>query len=180
MSEENKPISLLSRMAERSLASAKGLPAQVDITPHWSGIGFLLGGQRFVAPMGEIVEMLPTPGFTRLPNVQPWVMGVANVRGRLCPLFDLEAFLGGRLAANRKRHRVLIVEMGELYSGLIVSEVYGMQHFPIDTFTENTTESTRMIKEYLGGSYVQMDMTWTIFSPYKLIRDPRFFNAAAA
>jgi twitching motility protein PilI len=133
-----------------------------------------------VAPMGEIVEMLKVPNYTRLPSVQPWVLGVANVRGRLLPLFDLEGFFGGRLSSTRKRHRVLILEMGELYSGLIVNEVYGMQHFPVDTFTDTIPDVAQSLRAYLSGSYVQMDMNWTVFSPFNLARDPRYFNAAAA
>ena len=47
-----------------------------------------------IAPMGNVVEMLPVPEATPLPGVQPWVAGLANVRGRLLPLFDLEVFFG--------------------------------------------------------------------------------------
>jgi twitching motility protein PilI len=175
-----QPFAVLNEYAERSRSNAKGLPAQVNITPHWSGIGFNLLGQRMVAPMGEIVEILKVPGYTRLPGVHPWVAGVANVRGRLLPLFDLEGFFGGHLSHHRQRQRVLILEMGELYSGLIVNEVYGMQHFPIDTFTQSIPMTVNPLSPYLSGSYVQMDMNWVVFSPYLLAKDPRFFNAAAA
>ena len=170
---------LLVDIAQRSRAQAQGLPAQVNIQPHWSGIGFTLLGQRMVAPMGEIVEMLKLPQITRLPGVQPWVIGVANVRGRLLPIFDLEGFFGGQRNTMRKQRRVLVVEMGDLYSGLLVSEVFGMQHFPIDTYTDALPKSIQPLSQYLSGSYVQMDMTWAVFSPFNLAKDPRFFNAAA-
>ena len=177
---ERNPFLLLAQLAERSRAEAKGLPAQVNIQPHWSGIGFSVLGHRMVAPMGEIVEMLKVPHYTRLPGVQSWVVGVANVRGRLLPLFDLEAYFGGQLSGSRQRRRVLVLEMGEMYSGLLVSEVHGMQHFPIDTFTDAVPQSLQPLQPYLSGSYAQMDMTWTVFSPFNLAKDPRFFNAAAA
>jgi len=180
MSTSSEPFNVLTDLARRSRAAARGLPAQVNITPHWSGIGFNLLGMRMVAPMGEVVEMLKTPSYTRLPGVHSWVAGVANVRGRLLPLFDLEAFFGGVLSGARMRHRVLALEMGELFSGLLVNEVYGMQHFPIDTFTHGVPSRAQALSPYLAGSYVQTDMTWIVFSPFKLARDPRFFNAAAA
>ncbi len=180
MGSKQEPLKILADLAQRSRAAATGLPAQVDITPHWSGIGFQLMGQRLLAPMGEIVEMLPVPASTRLPGVQSWVRGVSNVRGRLLPMFDLEAYFGGHLSGAKHRRRVLILEMGELYSGLVVNEVYGMQHFPVDTFTETIPAGAQALRNYLLGSYVQMDMSWTVFSPFKLARDARFFNAAAA
>ncbi len=180
MTDLNDPYALLLELESLSRNSAKGLPAQVDITPHWSGIGFNLLGHRMVAPMGEVVEMLRVPSYTRLPGVQPWVLGVANVRGRLLPLFDLEHYFGTQAPSVQKRRRVLVLEMGEIYSGLLVNEVYGMQHFPIDTFTDTISDSLQELKAYFSGSYVQMDMTWAVFSPFNLARDPSFFNAAAA
>jgi twitching motility protein PilI len=155
------------------------LPAQVDIKPHWSGIGFMLGGYRFVAPMGEVSEILSQPTSTRLPGVRGWVKGVANVRGRLLPLIDLENFFGGELQGGRKKHRVLALEIGDLYSGLIVNEVFGMQHFPVDTFTEQVPEGVEVLSPFLAGAYRQGNTTWTVFSPFKLVQNPEFMNASA-
>src|SRR5690349_17442792 len=131
MAESLEPFAALIALAQSSVQHAHGLPAQVDIKPHWTGVGFTLAGQRVVAPMSEVAEILSVPNITRLPGVKPWVRGVANVRGRLLPLLDLEVFFGGGLPGNRKQHRVLALEYGDLFTGLIVSEVHGMQHFPV-------------------------------------------------
>jgi twitching motility protein PilI len=53
MTTPSEPFSHLVELARRSRAAARGLPAQVNITPHWSGIGFNLLGMRMVAPMGS-------------------------------------------------------------------------------------------------------------------------------
>jgi twitching motility protein PilI len=177
--EPLEPFAALLSLAQRSVQHAHGLPAQVDVKPHWSGIGFTLCGHRFVAPMAEVAELLTVPSSTRLPGVQPWVRGVANVRGRLLPLIDLEAFFGGQLAGNRKRHRVLAMECGELFSGLLVSEVHGMQHFPVDCFHNELAEELAPMRPFLAGAYRHRDLDWTVFSPFRLARSTRFFNAAA-
>lgn len=156
------------------------LPSQVEITSSWAGIGFRLLGQRMIAPMGEVVEMLPVPSATALPGVQPWVVGLANVRGRLLPLFDLEHFFGGTLGANRNRQRVLVLEMGELFAGLIVTEVYGMQYFPSHLEMMPLPENLQQLGAYSRGVYELHGLVWASFSPYSLVHDPRFFNAAAA
>lgn len=179
MSSQTEPFAALLDIARRSVAGAHGLPAQIDIKPQWSGIGFRLVGHRFVAPMGEIVEILAQPAATRLPGVQPWVRGVANVRGRLLPLFDLESFFGSSLG-NRKNRRVLALEMGDLYSGLIVSEVYGMQHIPMENFSHETPDSVSPLKPFLAGSYQHNGEVWSVFSPFKLAKNAEFFNAAAS
>jgi|TARA_B110000116_G_scaffold262294_1_gene267425 twitching motility protein PilI len=166
----------LSRLCRRS---SRGLPAQVDIRPHWSGVGFSLLGQFFVAPMGEVTEMLEVPSFTRLPGVMPWVKGVANVRGRLLPLFDMGNFFGGRLGGHRKQRRVLILESGDIYTGLEVDQVFGMKHFPIDTYSEQNDYASEAIKPFTQGSYELDGRRWALFSPAMLALDDRFANAAA-
>lgn len=179
MNEQFEPFAVLLDIANRSVSQARGLPAQVDITPHWSGIGFMLSGHRFIAPMGEVVEILAPPPFTRLPGVQSWVQGVSNVRGRLLPIVDLESFFGGALG-GRKQRRVLVLEVGELYTGLLVSEVFGMQHMPVDCFSDDVPEALDAIKPFLAGSYYFNEVTWSVFSPYRLARNAEFFNAAAS
>lgn len=179
MNDHIEPFAALLDIAQRSVSNALGLPAQVAIKPHWSGIGFKLGGYHFVAPMGEVAEILAQPPATRLPGVQPWVRGVANVRGRLLPLIDLESFFGGALGAAKNR-RVLALELGELYSGLIVSEVYGMQHMPVDSFSDKIPDEVATLKPFLAGSYQHNNIVWSVFSPFKLAQNAEFFNAAAS
>lgn len=168
----------LAQLAQRSRAGAHGLPAQVDIRPHWSGIGFALLGRNFVAPLGEVSEMLEVPAFTHLPGVQPWVQGVANVRGRLLPIFDMAMFYGQRLVGGRKQRRVLILETEILYSGLMVDQVLGMQHFPVDDYQDDAGPVEESIRPYTAGSYLRDGERWTVFRPALLAEDPRFINAA--
>ena len=58
MTEPVQPYAALLDYATRSVQQAKGLPAQADIKPYWTGIGFSLGGHRLVAPMSEVAEII--------------------------------------------------------------------------------------------------------------------------
>ena len=180
MSEPQAAFEALIDLAQRSRAAARGLPAQTDIRPQWSGIGFELMGSNFVAPIGEVSELLEIPNYTHLPGVQPWVKGVANVRGRLLPLFDLAAYFGSRLAGGRKQRRVLILETETLYSGLMVDQVFGMQHFPMDEYSEQPGAVASSILPFVTGSYPLDGRQWSLFRPALLAQDPRFINAAKA
>ena len=174
------PFDLLVQLSEAIKEINPKLPQQQESQSRWSGIGFSLLGQRLIAPLGEVVELLPVPNATRLPGVQPWILGLANVRGRLLPLFDLEIFFGGEPSAHRMRRRVLVLEMGDLFAGLVVNEAYGMQHFPEGIEASEIPEAANHLSAYSQGAYEQDGLTWMTFSPYNLVRDPRFFNAAAA
>ena len=180
MSEPQAAFQALLDLAQSSRAAAKGLPAQADIRPEWSGIGFSLMGSLFVAPIGEVSEMLEVPSYTHLPGVQPWVKGVSNVRGRLLPIFDLAQFFGDRLSGSRKQRRILILETENLYTGMMVDQVFGMQHFPMDEYSEEAGVVAESILPFVTGSYPQGEQRWSLFRPSLLAEDPRFNNAAKA
>ena len=169
----------LVEVAVNTRATAKGLPAQMDVKPFWSGIGFQLFGKRFVAPMAEVTEMLDLPHFTLLPGVQSWVRGVANVRGRLLPLTDLAAFLCGKLEATRRQRRLLVIESGDVFGGLVVDAVWGIQHFPVDTYVpEMVGIEYQAMVPYLQGSFrMEGNADWTVFSPWSVLRDEKFCQA---
>lgn len=177
---QNDAYLALVELSRQSQVAARGLPAQVDITPHWSGIGFELLGQRFVAPMGEVSEMLETPVYARMPGVKSWVRGVANVRGRLLPIYDLAEFFGERLLGSRKQRRVLVLETDNVYSGLIVDQVFGMQHFPVDTFDEEARNAPEAVRRFVTGRYQNAGQEWVVFSPKLLEEDASFMNVAQA
>jgi twitching motility protein PilI len=180
MNYSQEPFALLSAIAERSAESAAGLPEQQDIQTYWSGVGFTLGGIKMVAPMAEVAEMLVLPSVTRMPGVQPWVKGVANVRGRLLPLIDLNQFFDEDKLTTSRDRRVLVVERGELYTGLVVDKVFGMQHFPADNFADEIVEDAAEYSEFLVGSYIVNNEAWAVFSPFLLAADGHFSNAAAS
>jgi len=185
MSNQLAAFNALLDLAQRSKRSAKGLPSQIETVQQWSGIGFNVLDHYFVAPMGEISELLELPSYTKLPGVQPWVLGVANVRGRLLPLIDLAVFLGGRLNSSRKQHRVLVLEANGLYSGVVVDAALGMQHFPVSSYSQEMTELPEAAQAFVEGSYSQNRgavggdaSLWYVFSPAKLAEEPSFVNAA--
>ncbi len=127
---------MLLDIATRARSGGEEAQARLRIQPHWSGVGFSLLDQRLVVPMGEVTEILKLPELTRLPRVQPWVRGVANIRGRLLPIVCLAGFFGGRPSLNWRAHRALVVEHGDIYCALQVDEVHGLKHFGAEALRE--------------------------------------------
>lgn len=177
MSDAQTPFQLLCDIDQRCRVLAAGLPSQQETVQTWSGIGFRMGGRLFVAPMGEVTEVLHEPRYTLLPGVKSWVKGVANVRGRLLPIMDLCGFFGGELSPLRKQRRVLVVEHQEVFSGLVVDEVFGMQHFNVDSFTEQLPPLEASILPFVRGQF-QREQPWLVFSPHALARHQGFLDIA--
>lgn len=177
----SRAFQTLQELSETVRATALGLPAQVDVRPHWTGIGFSLCGRRFVAPMSEIIEMLEVPPFTNLPGVKDWVKGLANVRGSLLPIVDLAQFFGERLTGARRSQRVLVVGDGDSANGLLVDGIYGMQHFPTDNYqTELADVGVESLLPYLSGGFQDdAGVEWIAISLQSIISSDQFGQAAA-
>jgi len=166
-------------LATRSKKNAHELPAQGEIQTYWSGIGFTLAGQRYVVPMDEISEILSVPRYTRVPGVQSWVRGIANIRGRLMPIMDMLSFLDQKSDMKWRLRRLLVIERGDLYSGLVVDRVLGMQHFPQNDFVNELPGEYALTQNYLKGGFKSEEGAWGLFSLHKLADDPRFLHVAS-
>ena len=171
------PFQILLEIDQRCRALAAGLPSQQAAVQTWSGIGFRMGERLFVAPMGEVGEVLHEPRYTLLPGVKSWVKGVANVRGRLLPIMDLCGFFGNELSPLRKQRRVLVVERDDVFAGLIVDEVFGTQHFSVETFAEQLPPLEAAIQPFIHGVF-QRERPWLVFSPHALAKAQAFLDVA--
>lgn len=178
MAESLTAFELLLQIDQRCRLLAADLPSQQTRNHGWSGIGFRLGERWYVAPMGEVSEVLHEPRLTQLPGVKPWVRGVANLRGRLLPVMDLCGFLGVELSALRKQRRVLVVEYKEVFVGLMVDEVLGMQHFDQASFEPASLDA----QDGPAGAFIrgqfEREQRWQVFSPFALAQSPRFMDVA--
>ncbi|MFC6981403.1 chemotaxis protein CheW [Microbulbifer taiwanensis] len=173
------PYLALVDIARRAKAQAAGLPGRQEVKPYWTGIGFSLLGHRFVASMDEVVELLEVPQHTFIPGAQPWVRGVANVRGRLLPLFDMAGFFGGHLSGPRQRRRVLVVEHEKMYAGLIVDELHGMQHLALEYARHAPGDLLEPFSPMVSGQFELQQGRWLVFDMQALINDFQFMDAAA-
>jgi len=180
MVEPLSAYSVLQALAGCSLSSAEQLPAQIDVVPQWSGVGFSLLGFDFVVSMEELVEMLEIPPYTKLPSVHHWVKGVSNIRGRLLPLFDLAAFFSGALVGNKKHQRLLVLDKQHIYAGLWVDRVFGMQYFSVDAKNAQIPDNVpARLAEFVDGFYEVGDRQWMVFRPQTLLQDTEFLSVAA-
>jgi len=172
------PFALLQDIAARCRSHAADLPSKVEAVEYWRGVGFILAGKRYVAPMSDVSEILTAPKLTAVPGVKHWVHGVANVRGRLVPVMDLAAFLGGRTTSQRSK-RTLIIEKGDVLNGLVVDGVLGMQHFAVDSFDASPKGAlAEGISPFISGTYQRDHEEWLVFSFDALVNNANYMDIA--
>jgi twitching motility protein PilI len=172
-------LALLADLEERSRETALGLPQTEVRRDIWQGLSFVVSGVRLVSAMTEVNEMLPYPEhITHVPGSGPWMLGVANVRGNLLPVIDLQAYLGGQPVVPSKGTRVLVINQRGLQTGIVVTSVLGMRHFDEkDRVTNARVEGA--IGAYIYDAFNVEGEIWPIFSMLALSVDPGFRSAAA-
>lgn len=171
-------LNLLHDIRSSTLRNAAALPLQEEVVSQWQGLGFLIGGVRLVAKIGEVSELLQVPKLTVLPAVKPWVKGIANIRGRLIPVIDLHEFLGLPNTLPASQWRVLVVEDEDIVAGLLVEQSLGMQHFAEDAFESSEGSDLGQLAPYVLGAFRHGGRVFHEVELKAILRDDRFFDVA--
>ena len=172
-------LDILQHLEAASRERVMHMPAELVDRDLWAGVGFRLAGLPVVVSMSEVSEIFNLPrGLTRVPGARNWVKGLANVRGSLIPIIDLQAFLGGKPIVAGRRSRVLVINHAELSTGLLVGDVLGMKHFS----PEQQLESVRvdsLVSRLVVGAFRNHEGSWPVISIERLVNDDLFRKAAA-
>lgn len=174
------PFEQLQALEQRCRANARGLPQQEEVKQEWTGVLFALRGTELLAPMTEVTEIVSLPEVARVPGVQPWVMGVANMRGNLLPVMDLQAFLYGEPSkADAKIRRLLVISREGIFAGLLVDAVLGMKHFWTDEETETAPVLDEAIAPFIATGYRRLGEEYPVFSMSRLAQSEAFLHVGA-
>jgi twitching motility protein PilI len=177
------PFELLADYERRSLEHVAGLPEQLDAPGLWRGVGYRVGSRRLASGFDEVREILPLPQITPVPGAQPWMLGVANVRGNLLPIVDLKQFLEGERTVLHESQRVLLVRQPGGDVAVLIDELYGQRSFneqqllAVEQIAEAQLAQGRYA-HFVDRAYQLDDRSWVIFSLDRLTRTPEFRQAA--
>lgn len=187
---------LIRDLDARCRARVAGLPDENKPADSWAAVLFMVRTQPFLTPLEQIAEVLEPPrDITRVPGTRPWLLGVANNRGILLPIFHLGVFIDGagpggrpsrpevaperRREGYRTRERILVVRQDDLPCGLLVSEAIGMRHIKLGDRVEKVPQGLGASQPYVETSYLLDGVPVPSIQLGRLMADP-LFNAAKA
>lgn len=100
---------------------------KVDVGERMQLIIFKLGTEEYGLSIDQIKEVVLTPRIARMPQTSPYIKGVANIRGSIIAIMDLEQKFGliredsSETASNGNYSLVLASEEHKV--GILVKEV---------------------------------------------------------
>jgi len=172
------PFLVLADYEQRSLVHVAGLPEQLDAPGLWRGVAYRVGTHRLASGFDEVVEILPMPAVTPVPGSQPWMLGVANVRGTLLPVVDLKQFLEGERTVLHESQRVLVVRQPGGDVAVTIDELYGQRSFIDGQGIDAASVSAGRYAYFIERAYHTNNQDWGVFSLERLARTPEFRQAA--
>lgn len=175
----DQPFDLLKEMERRSRMAVAG-QSDGELPSEWVGVGFRIGDEHFVADRNQVREVLMLPSsMTRVPGARRWLLGIANLRGHLLPLIDVQMLLGNGRTSLRRAARVISVNHREIPAGLVVDEVLGFRRFGDAEYADQWPQPQLRCDRFLTGAYRRGSDSWPIFGLYDLIESNTFLQASA-
>lgn len=172
----DQPYELLELLDAR-LQKARLDLGGATIAQLWAGLGFRLGPHWLAAPREEIREVIQPPPMTRVPGARPWLLGVANVRGSLLPVCDLQRLLGGEPVPTQRGSRVLVFNSERVPAGFLVDEVAGYRQFTPNEQRPELLEDIGNLRPFLLGAFAHEGQPWLAMSLHRLTRSAAFRQA---
>lgn len=141
-------------------------------------LSFHLGTENLGVPTEFIHEIQPLSAhpWSRIPCAPGFIVGIVNLRGRICSVMDLHAFWGHPVRPVSKDAHILLVKgynpkiHGEISLALITDDLGGIRRVrPEDLMPPPLTTSVR-VQAYVRG--VTRDMMMVIHMEH-LLSDPQ-------
>jgi twitching motility protein PilI len=144
-----------------------------------SYLSFSVCDQMMLIPINEITELVSSPAIVEVPVMKPWMRGIANVRGSLLPLTDLESFFCQKRQHVGSSSRVLVIEREGSRFGLLVPEVFGIKDVAPGRMSEPENMTRNPLAGFCGQQVGIGGKTWFILDVERLVSDARFMHVAA-
>ena len=117
--ENNSPLAPATLTATRS-----PLPAAAPPAASQTGLlTFLIGSEEFCLPVAQVREIRIWSTPTPLPQTDPALLGVINLRGMVLPVIDPSVRIGLPDPGPRTRPVIIVIDAGGRQAGVIADRV---------------------------------------------------------
>lgn len=180
MSAVNASFAKLLEYEERATGFDTAASDSEQMLGDWIGVAFRIGETKLACSIDRVHEFLPLPGLTRVPGTQPFILGLANLRGDLITVIDLACYLTGERSTITMRSRLLAASLRGRPVGLLVDEVYGQKHFVTGDSRKPALPKGSPLEGLVNKQHRSGTENWQELDLDILFSSPKFLNGAAA
>lgn len=93
---------------------------------------FLLDNEDYGIAISNVTEIIGVQKITNVPDMPEFIKGVINLRGRVIPVMDVRLRFGMPYRDYDERNCIIVVEVNEQSTGLVVDRVKEVVEIPVD------------------------------------------------
>ncbi|UCG21676.1 MAG: purine-binding chemotaxis protein CheW [Deltaproteobacteria bacterium] len=121
-------------------------------TPQQQYLTFRLNAEWYGLSVYQLVEVLPIPKITRVPSVPDHILGVMNFRGEVLSAVDLKKLFGLAQSESTADQAIVVVEQGEMQTGLLVDEIGDLIELAPDDLSEEAITAGELQRVFFEGA----------------------------
>ncbi|MBO0586931.1 chemotaxis protein CheW [Sporosarcina sp. E16_8] len=95
------------------------------------------GNEEYAIAVDNVVSIERLEQVNPIPHLPDYMLGLMRIRGELVPILDFEQILYGKTAKGYEDARVVVVQTGSLYIGLLVLDAKEILDIPESTLTSS-------------------------------------------
>lgn len=130
---------------------------------------FKLGKEDYGLDIHNVTTIEKIMITARVPRTPQFIKGVINLRGEIVPIMNLAERFNLVVADETEETRVIIVNVGELYLGIIVEEVEDVLYLKKDAIENVSNYSSELSTDYILGVGKVEDRIITLLNLEKLL-----------
>ena len=119
----------LVKLREFSTQLAQRLKEAPNLPNEPTRLAVRMGTENYLVEMGLAAEIVSLPEIARVPWTKPWYRGLANVRGRLVGVVDLQQMMGREpLSADLGLQLLVLGEGLGVAAGILITRAFGIRN----------------------------------------------------
>ncbi len=114
-------------------------------------VGFILNNELYGIDILDVEEIIKPVDYTYVPNTQPFVMGVINLRGKVIPVVDLRVRFGFQPKPINADSRIIIIAHNEYNVGYLVDKIEKVYYVEKKAIEPTPPNIPQNIEKYVKG-----------------------------
>jgi chemotaxis signal transduction protein len=119
-------------------------------------------GKHFGIEISNVTEIVPMPGFTKLPNVGSEIKGIFNLRGKIYSIIDTRILLGIKKKSQIDKPYVVVLKSAKFSFGILADKVMDVAMINSNTIKSVPANVQKSIAPFITG-VTKIDKSVTLY-----------------
>ena len=117
-------------------------------------VSFTMAGELYGIETRFTRQVMEVPRIVPVPRIQPFILGIINLRGQLTSVIDLRRLFGLKQAARISDNRIVVVRSGDMATGILVEQVQEILEVPAGDIEPPLASLPGIQKKFIMGQTI--------------------------